>query len=73
MARTLLLTRTVTQQECDWLPYDFPQGMMVYAYTGATYGVIASTGKAITLEPDATPFYEVPRNALTMLEVRMSS
>jgi len=61
----VLLTRDVTQQECDWLPTDLPAGTEVFVYYGYTYGCCTPNGKAVTLGgQDQLPFFEVPRDAL---------
>ena len=38
-------------------------GEVVYAFSGCTYGCIGA-GVAVTRQPDQTPFFEVPRDAL---------
>lgn len=58
------LNRKVTRKECPWLERDLLMGEEVFEYTGYTYGCIG-TGKAVTFEEGKTPFFEVPRDALT--------
>jgi hypothetical protein len=58
------LTRDVTTKECFWLDADLPAGTEVHVYDGCTYGCIGA-GIAVTLEPNKTPFFEVPRDAVS--------
>lgn len=64
MPEKLQITRDVTKSECPWLDADVPAGSVVYSYTGATYGCVGPDGLAVTLEPDTTPFFQVPRDAI---------
>ena len=57
------LLRRVTKTECHWLDEDLPAGIKVYEYRGCTYGCIGA-GIAVTLEPNKTPFFEIPRDAV---------
>lgn len=57
-------TRLVTMEECPWLDDDVERGTVVYRYSGVTYGCIGPDGLAVTLEPDTTPFFELPLTAL---------
>ena len=41
-----------------------PSGTIVYEFFGVTHGCIGPDGIACTKEPDKTPFFEVPRNAV---------
>jgi hypothetical protein len=59
----LVMTRTVTVDECDWLPRDVDCGERVIRFTGATYGCITPYGTPIQLEEEG-PFYEVPSVAV---------
>jgi hypothetical protein len=43
---------------------DYPIGSIFYEYTGCTYGCISRDGVAVTLIPDATPFFEVPKDSV---------
>jgi hypothetical protein len=61
------LTRKLTTKEYPWLPKDLEKGTVVYRYFGYTYGVIGS-GIAVTLQPDKTPFFEVPADAVEWIE-----
>jgi len=63
MSRQLILTRDVTPGECSWLHKTFAEGIMVYAYSGCTYGCIAD-GIACTEVPGETPFFELPRDSV---------
>ncbi len=65
MATKIVLNRTVTKEECDWLDQNLPQGTELYLYEGCTYGCISETGVAVTREPDTTPFFEVPTVAIS--------
>lgn len=60
----LVLTRPVTRAECPWLDFDYPAGAIVYAYSGATYGCVSPSGRAVTEKDGETPFVELPRDAL---------
>lgn len=55
----------VDQQVQPWMDKDevFAVGDIVYPYSGCTYGCIGA-GVAVTRQPDQTPFFEVPRDAL---------
>ncbi len=61
-----VVVRDVTKAECHWLAETVPAGRVVHRYYGPTYGCIAS-GIAVTDEPDETPFYEMPLDALKAL------
>lgn len=56
-------TRDVTKAECHWLDSDIPAGTEVFRYSGCTYGCVGA-GLACTFEKGATPFFELPRDAL---------
>lgn len=58
------LNRDVTPKECPWLARTIRAGERVYDYHGCTYGCIAS-GRAVTFEDGKTPFFELPRDALS--------
>ena len=47
---------------------DLPKGSIVFEYGGCTYGCISSNGIAVTLKPDKTPFFEVPKTLLDEVE-----
>lgn len=64
MAQSFILNRDVTKKECPWLDRTLRHGEEVFAYDGCTYGCIAS-GVAVTFKEGQTPFFEVPRDALT--------
>lgn len=64
MAEELVLVRAVTRAECPWLSADIEEGVRVFAYRGCTYGCIGPAGIAVTSEPDETPFFEVPFDAV---------
>lgn len=61
----LFLTRDVKQSECHWLDRDYPKGWIVYSYEGCTYGCVSDHGRAVTLVNGETPFFELPRDALS--------
>lgn len=67
MTDRLRVTRTVTPDECDWLEASIDCGRVVYRYHGITYGCISDGGIAVTYEPDKTPFFELPIDALKEL------
>ena len=64
MEDRLQITRLVTTEEAPWLKKDLQAGTIVYEFFGVTYGCIGPDGIACTKEPDKTPFFEVPRNAV---------
>lgn len=68
MIRMLILTRDVTREECFWLKQDLTKGNAVYEYEGCTYGCVDS-GIAVTDEPHALPFYEVPADAVQEAQI----
>jgi hypothetical protein len=55
----------VDQQVQPWMGEDevVKIGEVVYLFSGCTYGCIGA-GVAVTRQPDQTPFFEVPRDAL---------
>ena len=59
------LNRTLTQTECPWLDAELPKGTEVFTYKGHTYGAISHTGHAVSPVEGGTPFFEVPKDALT--------
>lgn len=64
MAMMRVLTRDVTQRECPWLERDMTVGETVWTYSGLTYGAVSPTGIPVTANPDETPFFELPADAL---------
>jgi hypothetical protein len=60
----MILNRDVTKTECPWLDEDLPAGLEVHQYNGCTYGCVGA-GVAVTMSPQQTPFFEVPRDAVT--------
>lgn len=60
----MLLTREVTKAECPWLNTDLADGTEIFRYYGYTYGCVGPLGVPVTLVPNATPFFEVPRDAV---------
>lgn len=60
----MVLTRDVTTTECPWLDRDLKAGEVVFRYPRYTYGCVSILGIAVTVEADATPFFEVPKNAV---------
>lgn len=65
MSKILVLTRDVTIAECPWLDRDLKAGETVWRYDGHTYGCVQPSGVAVTLKAAETPFFEVPRDAIT--------
>ena len=60
------LNRLVAMEECPWLDRDYGNGETVFTYTGFTYGCISPGGQACSDGPDnETPFFELPRDALS--------
>ena len=59
-----IVNRAVMKTECPWLDADVPEGTIVHRYFGFTYGCIGS-GVAVTLHDGETPFFELPRAALS--------
>lgn len=45
------------------------KGRVVYRYTGYTYGAMDPGSEAVSDEPDKTPAYQVPPDAVTWDEV----
>lgn len=64
MAKVLVLTRDLTQQECPWLDHDLPAGTRFWTYEGHTYGCVTPKGVAVTAKLAESPFFEVPLNAV---------
>ncbi|EHB47655.1 electron transfer flavoprotein alpha and beta-subunit [Mycolicibacterium rhodesiae JS60] len=60
------LKRAVTTAECHWLPKDLEVGETVQDFHGATYGCISTSGIAVSFD-GANPFFEVPRDALSVV------
>lgn len=64
MPRAYRVNRDITKKECPWLDNTIEKTSLVWEYTGHTYGCISSTGTAVTLEMNTTPFFELPTNCL---------
>lgn len=62
--RPVLITREVSHSECPWLPRPLAEGEILYEYVGYDYGVITPAGVALS-ETGDTPFFEVPRTAIS--------
>lgn len=62
-----ILTRDVLVSEYKWLKRDFLKGEILYLYEGATYNCISKNGFPFTKKLDTTPFFEIPKNAVTTL------
>jgi hypothetical protein len=61
-----LLNRDLFQKEIPALPRDIMCFLeKVYAYYGPTYGCCSPNETAVTLEPNKTPFFGVPTDALS--------
>lgn len=60
------VSRDVTRAECSWLDADVQAGKVVFEYQGCTYGCISPAGRAVSLVPDTTPFFELPIDALEL-------
>ena len=58
------LTRDVQKSECPWLDRDMRKDEIVHRYSGYTYGCVGD-GVACTERPNETPFFEIPRDALS--------
>jgi hypothetical protein len=61
------VTRVVTTSECPWLDKNMARGQAVYKYYGCTYGCVGETGIAVTVLPNAEPFFELPSSALELV------
>lgn len=61
----LTLTRDIPKSECPWLDDDLKSGAEFFEYSGHTYGCIGPYGIAVSVEDGVTPFFEVPREALS--------
>jgi hypothetical protein len=61
------LNRDVTPKECTWLENTCVKGTIVYEYQGYTYGCVTPGGMAVTLVENETPFFELPVDALAVL------
>jgi hypothetical protein len=59
----LRVTRDVTTSECPWLQEDIPAGTIVYP-NRHNHNLISHNGWAVTKEPDGSPFFELPLDAL---------
>ena len=62
------ITRTLTSEECWWLSETVNEGEVVYEYLGYTYGAISPAGIPVSRVPDEIPFFEVPRDAVEVVE-----
>lgn len=65
MNKVYKLIRDLTPEECGWLPETHPKGEKVFIYHGHAYGCIGPGGVAVSLREGESPFFEVPRDALT--------
>merc|ERR1712159_199679 len=64
----LRVARPLNQQELSTTGQNaLDVGTIVHVWQGHTYGVISPGGVAVSLEPDETPFFEVPATALETL------
>ncbi len=66
--KNYMLNESVKSEDFHWNPPNLSGGQVVYEYTGYTYGCISPTGIAVTLVPDETPFFELPRHLLTEIK-----
>ena len=64
-SRLLQVTRDVTVEECPWLEKTVYTGHYVWEYLNYTYGCITDTGIAVSEQHGRTPFYELPKDALS--------
>lgn len=71
--RQMVMTRDVSVEECPWLPEGIPSGTILDCYTGATYGCVSNSGRAMSEPGVEHPFFEVPRDALSDLLDRSES
>ena len=63
LSGTVVLTRDVTTQECQWLENDLIAGERFHVYTGNTFGCISPEGLAVQRlgeEDESSPFMELP-------------
>ena len=61
------VNRDVTQKECHWLKATVQKGTIVYKYMGHTYGCITPAGIAVSRKDQQLPFFELPKDALTII------
>lgn len=59
-----LLMRDITPSECNWLGETLKKGIVLFKYTGQTFGSITPYGVAVCFEPNEFPFIEVPIDAV---------
>lgn len=59
-----IVTRDIDKEECPWLDETIRANTIVYWYGGYTYGCIGDGGIAVTLEPEQTPFFELPFDSI---------
>jgi hypothetical protein len=73
-----IVTRVVTDEECDWLPFNLYEGDILRPFHGYTYGCIAPTGVAVQPSQEwldehdgyaDSYFFEVPRDAVRIVGV----
>lgn len=64
----LRVTRDVTTSECPWLQEDIPAGTIVYP-NRHNHNLISHNGWAVTKEPDGSPFFQLPLDALEAVEL----
>ena len=60
----LILNRDVDMGECHWLERDYKEGELVFDYTGYTYGCCTDSGVPVSEIEDASPFFELPADAV---------
>ena len=64
MASKGTLKFTLKPTDYHWLTQTYEKGTLVYLYTGQTFGAVSARGVAVSLEPNKTPFFEVPKSAV---------
>ena len=65
--KTGRLNKQLNVKDYPWLDETLPEGLAVFAYLGCTYGCISDNGVAVCLEPNSSPFTEIPAESVDWL------
>lgn len=57
------LNRDLLKKDYKWLEYDLPKGLVVYKYSGSTYGCISGNGVAVISDLNEV-FFQVPKDSV---------
>lgn len=69
MVRQFKMTRTVDKTEQPWMHDEVvSEGETVFEYGGYTYGCISEGGIAVTRTRGETPFFQVPADAVQLVQ-----